>query len=734
VLDDVAYAGVTTDAWNQVGKAQVYYASPGNRSVGALARVISATDHDVLYLNSFFDSGFTQKPLWARMFGMLPVKPVVIAPRGEFSLGALALHSWKKSLFIYLASVIGLYRNVTWQASCAEEAGDISNALGATEGFSGRARDVVVAIDLPQASAANVLQTSVGPAPHTKFRIVFLSRITPKKNLDFALRVLANVRAPVEFNIYGPIREESYWKQCQRLIEACPANISVRYWGSLAHKDVLTVFGAHDLFFLPTRGENYGHVMMESLSAGTPILIANTTPWRNLEQAGAGWDLPLDEEQPYADKIEEAARMSDEARGLWRARVLAYATERRADPEIIASNKGLFFKAIGSLCSGGAQTTLVLGARKVMRYIMMYGVARTWVKLRGRNRPISQSTVWSLSLSRRTNGSIGIIGCGQFSFSTIVYFIRRCSQERVVSCFDLDPVAAKSFAIFHGVPRIALSIEELLSDPDVKTVYIASNHASHADYACRALECGKVVYVEKPLAVTVYQLAVLHRLATLNPKSIFAGYNRPFSGAVRFLRPRLSQIQGPMTLSCVVSCHRLGEDHWYRHPNEGTRICGNAGHWLDLAVHLLSIGNLPDRWKINLTWSDVSARDDDISICLKSERGDLVTIILTSRTEPFEGINETIVLQWGDVIANIDDFRRITILENDKIIRKRFWPKDVGHQMCIMQPYLHEPRCWTEVVLASLLMLKITDMVVGSVETSSFSFSLALSELEATKL
>ena len=346
VLDETAYAGVMVDGWNQVGKAQVYYASPANRSVAALARVISATEHDVLYLNSFFDPGFTQKPLLARMFGMLPVRPVVVAPRGEFSLGALALHSWKKSLFIHLSSVIGLYRNVTWQASCAGEANDIAQSLGKTEKFSKRERDVAVAIDLPQVPGTTVVPNAVELKHHSSLRIVFLSRITPKKNLHFALRVLARVRARVEFNIYGPIREEPYWHQCQRLIEACPPNVIVKYCGSLAHAEVPEVFGAHDLFFLPTLGENYGHVMMESLSAGTPILIADTTPWRNLEQAGVGWDLPLDDEQVFVEKIEEAARKPDDARQLWRGRVLAYAHERASDPEIISSNKRLFLNAV----------------------------------------------------------------------------------------------------------------------------------------------------------------------------------------------------------------------------------------------------------------------------------------------------------------------------------------------------------------------------------------------------
>jgi glycosyltransferase involved in cell wall biosynthesis len=83
---------------------------------------------------------------------------------------------------------------------------------------------------------------------------------------------------------------------------------------------------------------------MESLLAGTPVLIADTTPWRGLEQAGVGWDLPLDNEQQFADKIHDAAKFSNEVYRLWRKQAHIYARERAADPEIIASNRRLFLE------------------------------------------------------------------------------------------------------------------------------------------------------------------------------------------------------------------------------------------------------------------------------------------------------------------------------------------------------------------------------------------------------
>lgn len=345
-LDKAPYAGVSVDAWNQVGKAQVYYLSPRNRSILALARLFSETPYDLLYLNSFFDPVYTRRPLLARRLGLLPTKPVVIAPRGEFSPGALLLKRWKKGPYRWFASAIGLYRDLTWHASSEREAADIRYAVV------GVARQITTAIavasDLPRLPDQEEFKSdSLTRERGEPLRIIFLSRITPMKNLDYALRVLARVNIPVHFAICGPIEDGPYWRKCEGLMTDLPPNISVRYEGAVDHSQVATVLETHDLFFLPTRGENYGHVIMESLLAGTPVLIADTTHWRDLEQAGVGWDLPLDNEQQFADKIHDAAQSSNEAYSLWRKRVHSYARERAVDPEIIAANRRLFMEAAG---------------------------------------------------------------------------------------------------------------------------------------------------------------------------------------------------------------------------------------------------------------------------------------------------------------------------------------------------------------------------------------------------
>jgi predicted dehydrogenase len=227
------------------------------------------------------------------------------------------------------------------------------------------------------------------------------------------------------------------------------------------------------------------------------------------------------------------------------------------------------------------------------------------------------------------------------------------------------------------------------------------------------------------------QLVALLRAARASRGRVFAGYNRPFSDAVLLLRRHIAvKPAGGFSLHCFVWGHRLAADHWYRHPDEGTRICGNLGHWLDLMVHIWSWRALPDRLDIALGWADDSEPDDNLAVTIVSDRGDISSLMLTSRSEPFEGINETICVQHENTTCKIDDFRRLTLWRGEQLLSRRFWPKDVGHRRAILQPFEDDSRRdWQEVVASTLLMLHIADMVRERRRTSTFSFEQCRAEL-----
>lgn len=358
--------------------------------------------------------------------------------------------------------------------------------------------------------------------------------------------------------------------------------------------------------------------------------------------------------------------------------------------------------------------------KKILRFIRIYGFKRSLFKIFGRKRNQNLIKLFKCKVNCR----IAVIGCGQFSFSTIGGILTKNFRSPFIDCYDICTNQLFTFAQFFNIQTPSLNFNSLKNNSNVKLVYITSNHASHSKYAVDLLNANIDVYIEKPVAVCFEQLALLNTTIKNSKNNVYCGYNRPFSKAVKTLKKYCDDLKGPITLSCFITGHFIEKDHWYRNPNEGTRVCGNLGHWLDLAVHILGWKHLPDTLKIMINYSDSYVNDDNINVSLTSERGDLIVITLTSRSEPFEGINETINFQQDQVISKIDDFRNVSIWKNDLLVKESYQHKDVGHRDAIMQPFEKSKyRTWDEILNSSLLTLAISEMVKSRQEISNFSFS-----------
>ncbi|PSJ40078.1 group 1 glycosyl transferase [Zobellella taiwanensis] len=322
------YASVTCGAWNKVGNALVFYAQPGKVGYVQAFRELRENNYDLVYLNSFFSPRFSLFPLLATK--ILRGK-VLLAPRGELSEGALSIKSFKKRVFITFFKLLGFHRNTIFQASTDYEKEDVLRNLG--EGV-----DVYVAENIGTQELAQHLQERI---PDT-LKAVFVSRISPKKNLLTALEILHNVKHPLEYDIFGPIEDVGYWQQCEKVIASLPSHIKVIHKGSLSPDEVVNTLSNYDVFFFPTMGENYGHVIAEALCAALPIVIADTTPWRNLQQQGIGWDLPLNNPEAFSFVLDELATMPPDQHHKMRENVLAWAKNKFSQRDAIEANIAMF--------------------------------------------------------------------------------------------------------------------------------------------------------------------------------------------------------------------------------------------------------------------------------------------------------------------------------------------------------------------------------------------------------
>jgi glycosyltransferase involved in cell wall biosynthesis len=343
--DTHPYRGVRENEWNRVGNAMIYYCSPGALWPFTVYGILSETEYDILYLNSFFSPKFTILPLLLRWFGLVPRKPTILAPRGELAPAALKLKAWKKKPYMLAARRLGLHRGLTWRATTLNEKNDILDNFTNAKRMMAAGR-IHVAENLPAVRRDIPVRTN--RKEPGRLNMIFLSRICRMKNLELALDVLNEVKGHVSLHIYGPVEDVDYWKRCQRMFRKLPGNVEVSYLGTVKNSEVMDILGKYDLFFLPTLGENFGHVIWEAMMAGCPVLISDRTPWRGLPELGIGWDLPLSDIAGFRRIIENCAGMDQEEHFSWSMRARNYALSKMLSEEAVERNIDIFRAALSS--------------------------------------------------------------------------------------------------------------------------------------------------------------------------------------------------------------------------------------------------------------------------------------------------------------------------------------------------------------------------------------------------
>ena len=334
-LSGPSYPHIKSGLWAQVGKAQVLYLRPDERCWVSWWRRLNALDFDVIYLNSCF-SRLTIKTLVLRWLKLIPSKPIILAPRGEFSPGALEIKRYKKSSYLVLSKALHFYKDIIWQASSEYERQDIEYVMR------DRNPTIVVAPDLVPvcAKSPRIVSKNVGI-----LKLVFLSRISRKKNLDYALKLLINLKGRIIFDIYGPLEDLVYWKECQSIMARMPDFIEVTYKGEITPEQVMDTFGNYHLFLFPTRGENFGHVISEALQAGCPVLISDTTPWQGLEEQKAGWSIPLSQPEKFIAVLEDMLQMDEDAFKEYAYNARRFSEIMASDPAVTKASRNLFLSA-----------------------------------------------------------------------------------------------------------------------------------------------------------------------------------------------------------------------------------------------------------------------------------------------------------------------------------------------------------------------------------------------------
>jgi len=278
--------------------------------------------------------------------------------------------------------------------------------------------------------------------------------------------------------------------------------------------------------------------------------------------------------------------------------------------------------------------------------------------LSGPARPLparSREPVVSMGV-RDTNAlRVGFVGAGNYASSMLLPHLAKhpgVDLARVATRRSLSAVNAQRR---FGFGESGTDADAVIEDPSLDAVFIVTRHSSHAELACRALEAGKAVFVEKPLALSGEELdRVLATVDATDNDRILVGFNRRYAPLLVEMRARFGESSEPTNARYLVNAGRLAPDSWYRDSNvQGSRFVGEGGHFVDTLS-----------WWIGSDPVEVvtmpAAGPDELQMSLRYDDGSLATITyLTNAHRRFP--KETFEASRGGRTARLDNFKRTTV-------------------------------------------------------------------------
>ena len=251
--------------------------------------------------------------------------------------------------------------------------------------------------------------------------------------------------------------------------------------------------------------------------------------------------------------------------------------------------------------------------------------------------------------------AIGFIGAGNYASSMLLPHLVQLPNAELVHVTTTKSLSAVNAQRRFGFTTASTSASAVLEDESLDAIFVVTRHATHADLVCRALETGKAVFVEKPLALTAAELdRITETIAKTGNDRLMVGFNRRFAPLLVKMKAEFGPAASGSVTRYLVNAGPLGADSWYRNEGEGSRFTGEGGHFLDtltwwtdsLPEEVYAVGAGPD--------------SDDVQVTVRFANGTSGVIsYLTGGNVRFP--KETLDAAGGGRSARLDNFRKATV-------------------------------------------------------------------------
>jgi len=261
--------------------------------------------------------------------------------------------------------------------------------------------------------------------------------------------------------------------------------------------------------------------------------------------------------------------------------------------------------------------------------------------------------------TRKSTVRVGFIGAGNYASSMLLPHLTDNDDIKLHRVVTTSALSAANAKRKFGFANASTDLDELLNDDDIDAVFVVTRHSTHAELTNRALRAGKAVFVEKPLALTVDELASIRdTIAETGNDRIQVGFNRRFAPLLTEAKQRFGRRIGPASIRYLVNAGRLDGNSWYTQDAEGTRFVGEGGHFIDTVSWL--IGDDPVS-----VYAAATPGQADLQTVLRYPDGSTATITYaTNGSTQFQ--KETLDLTADGKVLKFDDFARAAVFGRKK--------------------------------------------------------------------
>ncbi len=329
-------------------------------------------------------------------------------------------------------------------------------------------------------------------------------------------------------------------------------------------------------------------------------------------------------------------------------------------------------------------------------------------------------TAATLRTPPATGVSVGLLGAGLFAAGTLVPALKASSDTTLVAVCAATGSHAQHAAKKFDFHSCTTDESQLVHDPAVNTVVIATRHHLHANQVLAALGAGKHVFCEKPLCLSEDELRAIVRaylgIAESGRPALMVGFNRRFAPMIVRMKSFLAPISEPSALHYRINAGYLPPDHWVNDREQGGgRILGEVCHFADLLMFLAASPIVEVEARSVRNAGRYS--NDNVLVSLRFANGSAATIsYLANGDRAFS--KERIEVFGGGAVAVLEDFRRLELVRDGRkeTIQSR-WRQDKGHRSewaaftQFVQRRNAAPILFEDLVCSTLATLRIDESV-----------------------